>query len=78
MAPKVTFWDPFSELWATCGIILGSQWPSRAHSKSFQKMIENLTILGPPGAPRPFAADRVPAQQKTHIFGKSSVFAAEG
>ena len=78
MAPKVTFRDPFSELWATCRIILGSQWSSRAHSKSFQKLIEISVILGPPLGEGATTAGRVPRQQKTHIFSKSSDFAAEG
>ena len=78
MAPKVTFRDLFSELWATCGIILGSQWSSRAHSKSSQKLIEILVIFRVPRGPQPSTDGRLPGQQKTHVFSKSSDFAAEG
>ena len=78
MAPKVTFWGPFSELGVTCGVILGSQLPSRAHPKSFQKIIEFFVIFRVPQGEGAIATGGAPGQQKTHIFSKSSVFAAEG
>jgi len=77
-APKVGLWDPFVEPWGTSEVILTSRFPPKAHSKRFQKLIKISVILGPPLGEGATTTGGAPAQQKTHMFGKSSDFAAEG
>ena len=81
MVPEGIQSELLGPLWGA----LGHQWvhfdvpvPPEAHSKRFQKLIEISVILGPPQGEHATTAARAPRQQKTHIFGKSSDFAAEG
>ena len=81
MIPEGTQSELLGPLWGA----LRHQWvhfdvpvPPEAHSKRFQKLIEISVILGPPQGEHATTTGRVPAQHKTHIFGKSSDFAAEG
>ena len=81
MIPEGTQSELLGPLWGA----LRHQWvhfdvpvPPEAHSKRFQKFIEISVIFRVPRGPHPFAAGGAPAQHKTHIFGKSSDFAAEG
>ena len=57
----MSFWDAFLEPWVSRGVILADQRPPKAHSNSFQKLIEILVIFKAPqgegaiatgGAPR--------------------------
>ena len=81
MIPEGTQSELLGPLWGA----LRHQWvhfdvpvPPEAHSKRFQKIIEISVILGPPLGEGATTADGAPRQQKTHVFGKNSDFAAEG
>ena len=70
--------DPFLDPSVVLGDILAAQWPSKTHSKPFGKNLKISMILGSPQGEHAIATGREFGQQKTHIFSKSSVFAAEG
>ena len=60
--------DPFLDPSVVLGDILAAQWPSKTHSKPFEKNIEILTILGSPQGEGATTAARDPRAAKNAHF----------
>ena len=81
VAPETLQSDLFGVFFGSLGRRWGHLGAPVASQSPFKKFSKNNSIFGdfwaPPGEGAT-AADHIPRQQKTHIFGKSSDFAADG
>ena len=74
----MTFSGSFSALWVIGGVIWAPRWRPKAHSKSFQKIIEFSVIFGPPRGSMPRPPPGSPGSKKRTFSAKVAISLQRG
>lgn len=75
----MSIWEPFSASWGAPGNILATQWPSKPHWKSVQKIIDFFTDFRvPPGSATEYRRRGSPGSNKRTFSAKVAISLQRG